>query len=119
MIKERHWVIRVPGHTYQLSFRKKYASYVVLDGRRVDIRKAGYDVDFQLPIDEAEVWCRYGHHGYFDVYADGVLIPDEEGSTPPRMPLEQYRSLAGVMAMVCLILWIVFEAWSLLRIVHG
>lgn len=109
-MKARHWVIHSQDHTYQLSYCTKYRSYVVLDGRRVDLPRSNSnhlcDLDFQLPIDELEVWCRYARHWYFDVYVNGTMLPDLEGSTPPRLSIESYRSFSGILAMVSLILWL-------------
>ena len=109
-MKTRHWVIHSQDHTYQLSYCTKYRSYVVLDGRRVDLPRSNSnhlcDLDFQLPIDELEVWCRYARHWYFDVYVNGAMLPDLEGSTPPRLSIESYRSFSGILAMVSLILWL-------------
>ena len=106
-MKTRHWIIRAPDHTYQLSYCTKYWSYVVLDGRRIEIPDTQYtlcDMDFRLPIDGLEVWCRYAHHKYFDVYVNGTMLPDLEGSTPPRLSIETYRSLSGISAIVLFIL---------------
>lgn len=111
----RHWVIQSDDHLYQLSYSSKHWSYVILDGRRVELPNAQRmicDIDFRLPIDELEVWCRYAHHKYFDVYVNDVMLPDLEGSTPPRLSLESYRSFSGILAMVSLILWLLFMMLS-------
>lgn len=118
-MKTRHWVIQSGDHLYHLSYSSKYWSYVVLDGRRVELPQSRYeicDIDFRLPIDELEVWCRYAHHKYFDVYVNDVLLPDLEGSTPPRLSLESYRTFGGILVMVSLILWLLF---TLLCVTQG
>ena len=78
----------------------------MLDGRSVDYsRQLRYYLDFQLPIDDLEVWCRYAHPKYFEIYVNGILVPDLEGSKPPRISLEHYRTFAGFMAFISFIVW--------------
>lgn len=109
-MKNRHWIIRLQSHVYQLSYCTKRKDMIQLDGRKIELptSKASHllcDMDFRLPIDEAEVWCRYTHHMYFDVYVNGTRIPDQEGSTPPRMPKETYRRFMGLLGVSLAVIW--------------
>lgn len=103
-MKTRHWIIRSEDHTYQLTYSMKRRSYIVLDGRRVDI--PGYQmrypryIDFQLPIDELEVWLRFVNRWYFEIYVNGTMLPDQEGSKPPRMPEETYNKITSIATLV-------------------
>ena len=106
-MQNRHWVIQSGNHLYQLSYSSKYWSYIILDGRRVELPQSRYmirDIDFRLPIDELDVWCRYARHKYFDVYVNDVILPDLEGSTPPRLSIESYRTISGILAIGSFIL---------------
>ena len=109
-MKKRRWIIRSQSQVHYLSYCTKRKDIVVLDGRRIELptSKASHllcDIDFRLPIDEAEVWCRYAHHMYFDVYVDGKILPDLEGSAPPRMSKETYRKFVAVVGGILSVIW--------------
>lgn len=120
-MKTRHWIVCSPEHTYQLSFSTNRPTYIVLDGRRVDI--PGYQfryvryIDFRLPIDELEVWCRFVNRSYFELYVNGTILSDLEGSVPPRMPEETYNKLTLILEIAfifCCILVMVSLVFGLL-----
>lgn len=85
-MKTMYWNILTNGHTFR--FRAESRG-LFLDERRIDppLRLVGRlwtPVDFQLPIDDVECWCRYSAgKKHIEIYVDGVLLPDVD-NTPNK-----------------------------------
>ena len=86
-MKARYWTIQSKNRTYYICLN--HASYVLVNNKRVDIpftygpRSFTRLLDFQLPIDDLEVWCRFDKYSNFmQLYVGGELVPDQDNTQP-------------------------------------
>lgn len=102
-MKARYWTIQSKNRTYYIC--QNSVNYVLINNRRVDIPlKSNYHslthaLDFQLPIDDLEIWCRFeGIPDFMKLYVNGVLVPDQDNTQPdPREKLKLWILLSCIV----------------------
>lgn len=113
-MKERKWVVNSDSNTHIITFN---GWLLQVDGRKVELPTSYYNkttpIDFRLPIDGINCWCRYfpSWGEAVEIYVDDKFIKSDTGPVSPR---KNNETEATIVLCVIAVIGTIFYFYFLL-----